>query len=172
MRSYYIWTIGCQMNKADSERLESALGQLGLSSADSPKDADVVVLNSCVVRQSAEDKVIGMMTSLKPQKQRDPDKVIALMGCMVGPKTEPLQKRYPYVDVFMRPQQFQPLIDIVGERMGVDPEGCVGPLVAKPDVTAYIPIWKKEFFKGGEVWVGSQEDAQLSEASRAVVSND
>ncbi len=140
MRSYYIWTIGCQMNKADSERLESALGQLGLSSADSPKDADVVVLNSCVVRQSAEDKVIGMMTSLKPQKQRDPDKVIALMGCMVGPKTEPLQKRYPYVDVFMRPQQYQPLIDIVGERMGVDPEGCVGPLVAKPDVTAYIPI--------------------------------
>ena len=128
------------MNKADSERLESALGQLGLSSADSPKDADVVVLNSCVVRQSAEDKVIGMMTSLKPQKQRDPDKVIALMGCMVGPKTEPLQKRYPYVDVFMRPQQYQPLIDIVGERMGVDPEGCVGPLVAKPDVTAYIPI--------------------------------
>ncbi|MCH7744798.1 MAG: tRNA (N6-isopentenyl adenosine(37)-C2)-methylthiotransferase MiaB [Chloroflexi bacterium] len=140
MRSYYIWTIGCQMNKADSERLESALGQLGLSSTDSPKDADVVVLNSCVVRQSAEDKVIGMMTSLKPQKQRDPDKVIALMGCMVGPKIEPLQKRYPYVDVFMRPQQFQPLIDLVGERMGVDPEGCVGPLVAKPDVTAYIPI--------------------------------
>ena len=140
MHSYYIWTIGCQMNKADSERLESALGQLGLSSTDSPKDADVVVLNSCVVRQSAEDKVIGMMTSLKPQKQRDPDKVIALMGCMVGPKTEPLQKRYPYVDVFMRPQQFQPLIDLVGERMGVDPEGCVGPLVAKPDVTAYIPI--------------------------------
>ena len=140
MNSYYIWTIGCQMNKADSERLESALGQMGLASTDSPKDADVVVLNSCVVRQSAEDKVIGMVTSLKPQKRRNPEKIIALMGCMVGPKTAPLEERYPYVDVFMRPQQYQPLLDLLGERMDIDPEGCVGPLTAKPDVTAYIPI--------------------------------
>ncbi len=128
------------MNKADSERLESALGQMGLASTDSPKDADVVVLNSCVVRQSAEDKVIGMVTSLKPQKRRNPEKIIALMGCMVGPKTAPLEERYPYVDVFMRPQQYQPLLDLLGERMDIDPEGCVGPLTAKPDVTAYIPI--------------------------------
>ncbi|MCH8869568.1 MAG: tRNA (N6-isopentenyl adenosine(37)-C2)-methylthiotransferase MiaB, partial [Chloroflexi bacterium] len=96
MDSYYIWTIGCQMNKADSERLESALGQMGLSPRTSPKDADVIVLNSCVVRQSAEDKVIGMVTHLKPLKQRNPDKVVALMGCMVGPKTDALEKRYPY----------------------------------------------------------------------------
>ena len=56
MNSYHIWTIGCQMNTADSERLASALEQMGLESADSVQDADVVVLNSCVVRQSAEDK--------------------------------------------------------------------------------------------------------------------
>ena len=140
MDSYYIWTIGCQMNKADSERLESALGQMGLSPRTSPQDADVIVLNSCVVRQSAEDKVIGMVTHLKPLKQRNPDKVVALMGCMVGPKTDALEKRYPYVDVFMRPQQYQPLLDIVGQRMGIDPEGCVGPLTASPDVATYIPI--------------------------------
>ena len=72
MNRYYIWTIGCQMNKADSERLESALGQMGLSAADSARGADVVVLNSCVVRQSAEDKVVGMLTSLKPDRQRGP----------------------------------------------------------------------------------------------------
>ena len=140
MRSYYIWTIGCQMNKADSERLESALGQMGLSSTDAPKDADVIVLNSCVVRQSAEDKVVGMLTSLKPIKQRNPDTVVALMGCMVGPKTASLEERFPYADVFMRPQQYEPLIDLLGQRMGIDPDGCVGPLTAKPDVTSYIPI--------------------------------
>ena len=140
MRSYYIWTIGCQMNRADTERLESALGQMGLSPTGSPKDADVVVLNSCVVRQSAEDKVVGMVTSLKPTKERSPDKVVALMGCMVGPNTAPLEKRFPYVDVFMRPQQFEPLIDLLGERMGIDPDGCVGPLVATPNVTTHIPI--------------------------------
>ena len=140
MQSYHIWTIGCQMNKADSERLESALGQMGLSSAGSPDDADVIVLNSCVVRQSAEDKVVGMLGALKPISERDPDRVVALMGCMVGPKTAPLEERFPFVDVFMRPQQFQPLIELLGERMGIDPDGCVGPLTAKPAVTAYIPI--------------------------------
>ncbi len=140
MQSYYIWTIGCQMNKADSERLESAFGQMGLQSSSSPKDADVVVLNSCVVRQSAEDKVVGMLTGLKSIKERNPDKVVALMGCMVGPKTAPLEQRFPYVDVFMRPQQYEPLIDLLGGRMGVDTEGCIGPLTARPAVTAYIPI--------------------------------
>ncbi len=128
------------MNKADSERLESALGQMGLSQAGSVNDADVIVLNSCVVRQSAEDRVVGMLGSLKPLKWRGPDKVIALMGCMVGPKTAPLEQRFPYVDVFMRPQQYQPLIELVGERMGIDPEGCVGPLTAQAAVTAFVPI--------------------------------
>ena len=140
MDGYYIWTVGCQMNKADSERLESALGQMGFEPRPSPKEADVIVLNSCVVRQSAEDRVVGMMTSLKPLKQRNQDKVLALMGCMVGPKTDELQKRFPYVDVFMQPQQYQPLIDLLGERMDIDTEGCIGPLVARPDVATYIPI--------------------------------
>ena len=128
------------MNKADSERLESALGQMGLSSIESPDDADVIVLNSCVVRQSAEDKVVGMLSRLKPLKRQDPDRVVALMGCMVGPKTAPLEKRFPYVDVFMRPQQYEPLIDLLGERMGIDPEGCIGPLAARAEVATYVPI--------------------------------
>ena len=128
------------MNVADSERLESALEQMGLGKAASAKEADVVVLNSCVVRQSAEDKVVGMLGHLKPMKQQDGEKVVALMGCMVGPKTGTLQQRFPQVDVFMRPQQFTPLIDLLGDRMGIDPEGCVGPLTARPNVTAYVPI--------------------------------
>jgi tRNA-2-methylthio-N6-dimethylallyladenosine synthase len=140
MNSYYIWTVGCQMNKADSQRLESAMEQMGLSSTASPKDADVIVLNSCVVRQSAEDRVVGMVTSLKPVKERHPDKIVALMGCMVGPRTADLESRFPYVDVFMRPQQYQPLIDLMGERLGVDPEGCVGMLTARTAVSTYIPI--------------------------------
>ncbi|MCZ6614424.1 MAG: tRNA (N6-isopentenyl adenosine(37)-C2)-methylthiotransferase MiaB [Chloroflexi bacterium] len=139
--SYYIWTIGCQMNKADSDRLESALIQLGLNPTDTPADADVVVLNSCVVRQSAEDKVVGMLSSIKPLKQRNRDKVVALMGCMVGPKVDGLQKRFPYVDVFMRPQEYKPLLDILGDRLGVDAEGCLSTLTSpNATVTAYVPI--------------------------------
>ena len=128
------------MNVADSERLESALEQMGLGKAATAKEADVVVLNSCVVRQSAEDKVVGMLGHLKPMKQQDDEKVVALMGCMVGPKTDTLEQRFPQVDVFMRPQQFTPLIDLLGDRMGIDPEGCIGPLTARPNVTAYVPI--------------------------------
>lgn len=140
MKTYYVWTIGCQMNKADSERLESAMGQMGLASTPAPQSADVVVLNSCVVRQNAEEKVVGMMTSLKPLKMKDPNKVLALMGCMVGPKTDALQAQFPFVDVFMRPQQFDPLIDLLSSRMGIDSAGCIGPLLAKPAVTTYVPI--------------------------------
>ena len=68
------------MNKADSERLESALGQMGLAPRQSPLDADVVVLNSCVVRQSAEDRVVGMMSGLKPLKRRAP--LAHYMACL------------------------------------------------------------------------------------------
>lgn len=128
------------MNKADSDRLCSALDQLGLTSSTSRTDADVVVLNTCVVRQNAEDKAVGTLTSLKPSKESNPEKIIALMGCMVGPKTETLERRFPFVDVFMRPQQYDPLIDLLSERLGIDPEGCIGPLSAAPSVSTFIPI--------------------------------
>ena len=129
------------MNKADSERLASALEQLGLQEVDKPRDADVIVLNSCVVRQSAEDKVMGTLSSMKPLKTDRPDRVLAVMGCMVGPDTGELVARFPYVDTFMRPQQYQPLLDLVGQRMGLDWEGCVGSLApARPSVSCYVPI--------------------------------
>ena len=129
------------MNQADSQRLASALEQLGLHSVDRPHDADLIVLNSCVVRQSAEDKVVGNLTSMKPLKTQRPDRVLALMGCKVGAKTDDLAKQFPYVDVFIRPQQYGPLLDLVGQRLGVDWEGCVGSLAAThPEVTCYVPI--------------------------------
>ena len=141
MNSFHIWTIGCQMNTADSERLSSALEQMGLESAGNARDADVVVLNSCVVRQSAEDKVVGNLGAVSRLKKQNPDTVIALMGCMVGPKSDQLAKRFPYVDVFMRPQQFEPLLDLVGERTSVDWEGCVGTLApSRPGVACHVPI--------------------------------
>jgi len=141
MRSYHLWTIGCQMNTADSERLGNALEQLGLVSVDRPDDADVIVLNSCVVRQSAEEKVVGTLTSWQPLKKKNPDQLFALMGCMVGPDSSQLQRRFPHVDVFMRPQQYGPLLDLVGQRLGLDWEGCLGTLTPnRPGPTCYVPI--------------------------------
>lgn len=121
-KTYHIWTIGCQMNVADSNRVAAELHKLGLVPTDRPEEADVIVLNSCVVRQSAEDKVVGKLGSLKPLKQRHPEKVIALMGCMVGVKPNPkLQQRFPWVDVFMPPSEPAPLVNfLIGDRVSAE----------------------------------------------------
>lgn len=120
---YHIWTIGCQMNKADSWRLAAALERLGYEPAPRAEEADVVVLNTCVVRQQAEDNVYGRLTSLRPLKARRPDMVIGLMGCLVGLRDpEPLRERFPWVDVFAPPSDPGPLLDHLAE-MGLTEVG-------------------------------------------------
>ncbi|NPA27180.1 MAG: tRNA (N6-isopentenyl adenosine(37)-C2)-methylthiotransferase MiaB [Chloroflexi bacterium] len=111
MGKYYIWTAGCQMNTADSQRVGAALERLGYRWTDRAEEADVIVLNTCAVRQSAEDKAYGRLMSLKPLKQRNPHLVINLMGCMVGIRgNERLKQRFPFVDVFSPPSDAGPLI--------------------------------------------------------------
>ena len=108
---YHIWTEGCQMNVADSQRVASALERLGYRAVPSPGEADVLVLNTCVVRQSAEDKAVGHLTSLKPLKARNPALVINLMGCLIGVKgSDHLKQRFPFVDVFSPPSDPGPLV--------------------------------------------------------------
>jgi tRNA-2-methylthio-N6-dimethylallyladenosine synthase len=119
---YHVWTIGCQMNVADSQRLGSELEKLGYEYTDEVRNADVIVLNTCVVRQSAEDKATGFLWSLKPLKERRPGTVIGLMGCMVGLKGNGhLQKAFPHVDVFLPPSEPGPLVEYLldGEAHGL-----------------------------------------------------
>ena len=114
---YHIWTEGCQMNVADSQRLASALETLGYEATEKPENADVVVLNTCMVRQSAEDRALGRLGSLKPAKKKNPDMIIALMGCMVGYKDpKPLRKKLPWVDVFAPPSNPKPIVDYILSR--------------------------------------------------------
>ena len=116
-KTYYVWTIGCQMNVADSRRVAAALERLGYRPAPRAEEADVVVLNTCVVRQSAEDKVYGRLMSLKAVKARRPGMVINLMGCMVGVKGhERLKKRFPFVDVFSPPSDPGPLLAFLTQK--------------------------------------------------------
>ncbi len=99
------------MNVADSRRVAAALESLGYAPSPRAEDADVVVLNTCVVRQSAEDKAYGRLNSLKSVKQARPEMVINLMGCLVGVKGhEKLRQRFPMVDVFSPPSDPGPLI--------------------------------------------------------------
>jgi tRNA-2-methylthio-N6-dimethylallyladenosine synthase len=116
-QSYHIRTWGCQMNEADSQRLASALEGRGLSHSEDADSADIIILNTCVVRQSAEDRVYGRLGQLKVLKEHHPDKIIGLMGCLVGIRDPlPLRKRFPFVDVFMPPSEPGPLVEFLNDR--------------------------------------------------------
>jgi tRNA-2-methylthio-N6-dimethylallyladenosine synthase len=99
------------MNVADSLRVASALERLGYQLTRQAELADVIVLNTCVVRQSAEDKAYGRLSSLRPLKTARPGLVINLMGCLVGVKGhDRLKARFPFVDVFSPPSDPGPLV--------------------------------------------------------------
>ena len=107
------------MNVADSQRVASALEKLGYLPTPRADDADVIVLNTCVVRQSAEDKAYGRLNSLRPLKQHRPEVVINLMGCLVGVRGNPkLQEAFPHVDVFSPPSDPEPLLEYLARIDG------------------------------------------------------
>lgn len=118
MKRYHIWTIGCQMNDAESRRTAEGLEALGYLPTAHAEEADVIVLNTCVVRQSAEDRALGRISALKPIKQERPETVIAVMGCLVGQDPNVLKERLPYVDVFLPPAQIDPLFAYLKEHNG------------------------------------------------------
>ncbi len=106
------------MNVADSRRLASELEHLDLEPADRAEDADLIVLNTCVVRQQPEDRAVNRLMNLRPIKERRPETIVALMGCLVGVNNPipSLAERFPFVDLFLAPSDSEPLLDLVLER--------------------------------------------------------
>ena len=98
------------MNKADSGYIAAYLEQSGCQPA-SIEDADLIVLNSCVVRQSAEDRVLNKLASLKALKKSRPHLAIALTGCLVDSAVDELKRRFPQVDLFFKPQAFSEMLE-------------------------------------------------------------
>ena len=141
VRRYHIWTVGCQANKADSAKLAAGLERFGMEPVETPEQADVVVLNTCAIRQGAEERTVGKLHALKRLKAKRDDLTIAMMGCMVGMRTTELERRFPFVDVFARPQHFDDIL----QRIGLDAEDLGGEFwpqtVGKPEgVTAYVSV--------------------------------
>jgi tRNA-2-methylthio-N6-dimethylallyladenosine synthase len=100
---YHLWVSGCQMNDNDARTLADALDSAGMAPVQRFDDADVTVLYTCSVRQSAEDRVHGQLGHLKSLKGRRPDMVLCVTGCMAGGSTADLERRYPFVDLFVSP---------------------------------------------------------------------
>ena len=116
MPQYHIWTIGCQMNRAETDRLGSFFEELGYQATDAAEKADIIVLNSCMVRQSAENRVINKLRNLKSRKKTHPKTVIAVTGCLVDSDTDQLRKTFPYVDHFFKPGEYPSWLDDVDSR--------------------------------------------------------
>ena len=103
-KTYHFWITGCQMNYADARRVATELEKLGYRPTPLAEEADVVVLETCTVRQQSEDKAYHKLQSLRPLKARRPEMTVAVMGCVVGVRgNEALEQRFPFVDVFMEP---------------------------------------------------------------------
>jgi tRNA-2-methylthio-N6-dimethylallyladenosine synthase len=101
LKKYHITTFGCQMNVHDSEVLAGMLDKMGYTRASAPQDADLILLNTCCVRENAENRLYGNIGNLKALKEQNPDCIIGVCGCMVQQPTvvEKIQKSYPHVDL-------------------------------------------------------------------------
>ena len=101
---FYVWTLGCQMNRSDSEEMAGRLLAAGCEEAATMDRADLVVINTCAIREAAEAKVIGRQGHLNRLKAANPSLRVVMTGCSVRESNRAgLKRRYPAVDVFLRP---------------------------------------------------------------------
>ena len=115
----YIKTFGCQMNEYDSTKMVDVLREShGLELTATPEDADVLLLNTCSVREKAQEKVFSQLGRWKTWKQDKPGLVIGVGGCVASQEGEAITKRAPYVDLVFGPQTLHRLPDMIEEARG------------------------------------------------------
>ena len=147
--SVHVWTLGCQLNHSDSEEMAGALTAAGCAEAPDLESADLVVINSCAIREAAEQKVIGRMGHLANLRAANPALRVVLTGCSVREdNVDTLHRRYPQVDLFLRPDQEPEL----AARLGLAGPTAPGLLAARAravgegrvqrrsGVSAWLPI--------------------------------
>jgi len=126
--AFHVWTLGCQMNHSDSEEMAGRLLAVGCREVATLEDADLVVINTCAIREHAEARVIGRQGALAAIKERRPGMRVVLTGCSVRESDRAgLARRYPAVDIFLRPDQEPELIDRLGLVSAQAPIGLEQP---------------------------------------------
>ena len=123
--TYHLWTIGCQMNEADAWRAAAMLEAAGYRPVEHARDAQFLLLSTCVVRQQAEDKILSHLKYVEELKRAEPSRTVALMGCFVGFRADArdeLRARYPFVDLFMPPSATGDLAAWLAARAGTAPD--------------------------------------------------
>ncbi len=121
---FYVWTLGCQMNRSDSEEMAGRLLAAGCAEAPAMDQADLVVINTCAIREAAEAKVVGRQGELGKLKAANASMRIVMTGCAVREMDHGrLAKRFPAVDLFLRPDQEPELVDRLGLASAQGPVG-------------------------------------------------
>ena len=149
--TYNLWTIGCQMNEADALRAAALLETAGFRPVPHARDAALLLLNTCVVRQQAEDKIHSRLTYVAELKRQNPARIVALMGCLVGKNPRELarfRERFPFVDLFLPPSELGPLREFLRRRGGAAPAESDDDLPPPPlpdsqtgrAVVAHVPV--------------------------------
>jgi tRNA-2-methylthio-N6-dimethylallyladenosine synthase len=112
---FFVWTLGCQMNRSDSEEMAGRLLAAGCAEAASIETADLIVINTCAIREQAEQKVIGRQGGLARLKQANAGLLIVMTGCSVREHDRSrLHRRYPAIDLFLRPDEEPELVERLG----------------------------------------------------------
>jgi tRNA-2-methylthio-N6-dimethylallyladenosine synthase len=114
VRRYHVTTFGCQMNAHDSERIKGMLEELGLGEAAAQEEADVLVFNTCTIREKPDQRFAAHLAQARALKEREPDKVIAVGGCYAEAQRDRLFELYPYVDVAFGPGSIAHLGEWIG----------------------------------------------------------
>jgi tRNA-2-methylthio-N6-dimethylallyladenosine synthase len=114
VKRYFVTTFGCQMNAHDSERIKGLLESIGLGEAPSQDEADVVVFNTCTIRQKPDQRLAAHLAQARTLKDHDPERVIAVGGCYAEAQRERIFERYPFVDVAFGPGSIGHLADWLG----------------------------------------------------------
>lgn len=150
MKSYYIYTYGCQMNESDSERLAHQLESVGYVPTEEVDVADLIILNTCCVRETAENKIYGRIGELKHLKEKNKNLIIAITGCMAQKNQADMFKRAPHIDIVLGTHNIQHINEMVKEvqrtkkrQVNVEMDNTVLPeLAAKSNGTffAWVPI--------------------------------
>ena len=115
----YVHSFGCQQNSSDGEKIKGMLAEIGYGFADSPENADLVIYNTCAIRENAEERVYGNVGALKPVKKRRPDMLIGLCGCMMQQHrvAEKIRQSYPYVDLVFGTHALYTLPELLYNRL-------------------------------------------------------
>ncbi|MFZ1879266.1 MAG: tRNA (N6-isopentenyl adenosine(37)-C2)-methylthiotransferase MiaB [Gaiellaceae bacterium] len=147
-RTYFVTTFGCQMNAHDSERIKGMLEELGLGEAPTPAEADVVIFNTCTIREKPDIKLAAYMGEAAARKREDPDRIIAVGGCYAEAQRERIFELYPAVDVAFGPGSIAHLGEWLGAGgMGVA-RGRFG--LDDRDFAAELPMHRERSF---QAWV-------------------